>query len=230
MRNPRFLNKSFISTGAGNFPTNRLDLLKELEEASKRGVIIVNCTQCGHGTVAAIYETGVKTESAGVIPGFDMTCEAALTKLSYVLGRTEWSLEKKREMMKVSLRGEMTSPHTLTAKEFTMNMEESLPAVAVVEKPTNRAPRPVSQPILIPSSNSRNGLNDGRGLVQLASSSPTVLNNGDVIPPRHPHSTLNMNDMASLLGQPQGRSPMWQIASIIFAGQLLLMACVALVL
>lgn len=35
--------------GAGNFPTNRTDLLDELRNASKRGVLIVNCTQCGHG-------------------------------------------------------------------------------------------------------------------------------------------------------------------------------------
>lgn len=98
--------------GAGNFPTNRTDLLAELEAASKRGVLIVNCTQCGHGSVSAIYETGRTTEAAGVIPGWDMTPEAALTKLSYVLARSDWSLEKKREMVQCNIRGELTKVST----------------------------------------------------------------------------------------------------------------------
>lgn len=59
--------------------------------------------------MSAIYETGQAIVAAGVIIGFDMTPEAALTKLSYVLGRDDWSIEKKREMMQTSLKGELDS-------------------------------------------------------------------------------------------------------------------------
>ena len=87
------------SFGSGNVPANRTDLLQELKEASERGVIIVNCTQCPNGSVAEIYQTGKVLFDLGVLPGFDMTPEAALTKLSYVLGKTEWPLDVKKQVI-----------------------------------------------------------------------------------------------------------------------------------
>lgn len=59
----------------------------------------VNCTQCASGTVEEIYETGSVLRECGVISGFDMTVEAALTKLSYVLGKDEWTLETKKQVI-----------------------------------------------------------------------------------------------------------------------------------
>ncbi|XP_064484093.1 L-asparaginase-like isoform X2 [Ornithodoros turicata] len=99
--------------GAGNGPTSRRDLLDEIKRASLRGILILNCSQCAQGRVDATYETGNLLCDAGVIPGSDMTPEAALTKLSYVLSKTEWSLCVKKQMLQANLRGELTvAKHT----------------------------------------------------------------------------------------------------------------------
>jgi hypothetical protein len=45
--------------GAGNIPSNRNDLVEELKAASKRGILIVNCTQCIEGGVCSSYEAGM---------------------------------------------------------------------------------------------------------------------------------------------------------------------------
>lgn len=45
--------------GAGNIPSNRIDLMEELKAASRRGILIINCTQCIEGSVCSTYETGM---------------------------------------------------------------------------------------------------------------------------------------------------------------------------
>ena len=95
--------------GAGNIPAHRLDILDALKDAVSRGLIILNCSQCLRGRVEGHYQTGKILFDIGVISGADMTPEAALTKMAYVLARDDWSQSKKREMLETNLRGELTS-------------------------------------------------------------------------------------------------------------------------
>jgi L-asparaginase len=94
--------------GAGNAPDNDPEFLAAIAEACERGVVIVNCTQCVRGAVHPdAYETGSALARAGVVPGHDMTVEAALAKLFFLLG-CETSPEAVRRRMVEDLCGEMT--------------------------------------------------------------------------------------------------------------------------
>jgi L-asparaginase len=95
--------------GIGNAPEDS-ELLAALKAASDRGVIIVNCTQCLRGTVNMDdYATGSSLAKAGVINGFDLTPEAALAKLSFLLSQ-KLSVAKMKKMMQTDLKGELTRP------------------------------------------------------------------------------------------------------------------------
>uniref|UniRef100_A0A452SGU4 asparaginase n=1 Tax=Ursus americanus TaxID=9643 RepID=A0A452SGU4_URSAM len=95
--------------GSGNGPT-KPDLLRELQAAAERGLVIVNCTHCLQGAVTSDYAAGMAMAGAGIVSGSDMTSEAALAKLSYVLGQPGLSLDGRKELLARDLRGEMTLP------------------------------------------------------------------------------------------------------------------------
>lgn len=95
--------------GVGNGPDQDRAFIDALADATKRGVVIVDCTQCLEGTVDLDeYAAGSALARAGVISGFDMTAEAALAKLYVLLGRS-YAAERVREEMQRDLRGEMTA-------------------------------------------------------------------------------------------------------------------------
>ncbi len=94
--------------GAGNGPSEDRAFLAAIEAAASRGVVVVVVTQCVRGSVRpGTYATGSAMLRAGAVPGFDMTCEAALTKLSVLLGQG-LDAGTVAEMMQHDLAGELS--------------------------------------------------------------------------------------------------------------------------
>ena len=106
--------------GAGHFPTQQ-SLLDKIAEACRRGVVVVNCSQCPHGTTHTATQVCLCSLSLsvtcvcvcarmfpllglqelcelGVVSGADLTVEAALTKLSFLLGQTHLSVHDVRKV------------------------------------------------------------------------------------------------------------------------------------
>ncbi len=93
--------------GSGNAPIDDwfINLLKEADE---KGIIILNISQCVGGSVSmGKYETSRRLIEAGAISGYDISTEAAVTKLMYLLGLNISNREIKK-YLQVSIAGELT--------------------------------------------------------------------------------------------------------------------------
>ncbi|KAI1176132.1 L-asparaginase [Nemania sp. FL0916] len=126
-----------------------LSLTRVIRAAVSRGVVVVNVSQCTSGFVSPVYAPGFALGEAGVVPGYDLTSEAALTKLSYLLALPGLSADDVRRQMALSLRGEMTAAATpffthpkgsldQSGPEYGEGYENYLPSGA-------KSPRPLSR-------------------------------------------------------------------------------------
>ncbi|KAI0908986.1 L-asparaginase [Ustulina deusta] len=134
--------------GMGNAPAG-VDgsLTRVIRSAVERGIVVVNVSQCTSGFVSPLYAPGFALGAAGVVFGHDLTSEAALTKLSYLLALPGLEAADVGRRMSRPLRGEMTalaSP-SFTHPQGSLDSETDLLAGAGTGGPGTKSPRPLSR-------------------------------------------------------------------------------------
>ncbi|MCC9165640.1 asparaginase [Pontibacter harenae] len=107
LRTPGLRGVVMETFGAGNAPIFSW-LLDLLREAMDRGIFILNVSQCDEGRVEqGRYETSKHLFNMGIIGGVDITTEAAISKMMFVLGLNKDQVNTKR-LLESNLRGEIS--------------------------------------------------------------------------------------------------------------------------
>merc|ERR1711879_1046242 len=98
--------------GVGNAPSLKEQFLSQLRDLMSAGKVIVACSQCSQSRVVfEKYAVSQGFREAGVVEGFDMTTEAAVTKMAYLFSK-KLPVEEIRRSMGQNLRGEITTNQT----------------------------------------------------------------------------------------------------------------------
>lgn len=94
--------------GLGGMPFLKNDFIGKVGEVIEKGMLVLAGSQCRYeGSNLSVYETGRRALEKGVIQAYDMTTEAAMTKLMWVLGQTGDPREMK-EYFSMSIAGEVS--------------------------------------------------------------------------------------------------------------------------
>ena len=115
------------SFGIGNVPTKGPFyefILKNSKLPENERKVIVNISQVYQSVITNEYEAGHTAFKLGLIPGSDMTCEAAISKLSYLVSKGFSTIADISDMMTKNLRGELTEEedrHTKQKENYIVN-------------------------------------------------------------------------------------------------------------
>jgi len=142
----------FRTFGAGNAPTDPRFLSHVERAVSERKLAIVNITQCDQGMVEmGLYAASAELLRLGLISGTDMTPEAALTKMEFLLALYDDDIETVKDLMQKDLRGEQS------VNVFNL-IYEAGKAAPVAKLPAKRIPAGLAKDLIVSANVRLNGV------------------------------------------------------------------------